>query len=909
MTKHQNDKNIEKPILIIDPEAHTDTIRGLACDAEGKWAITGSDDKTIRIWLLTNNSLYSTIRIQSGLGNIGRIYAVAISPDGEIIAAGGWTRYSTLDPHENVYLYRRESGELFKVIQGLPGTVSQLTFSIDGDFLFVGGEFGLRVFSSKASWTESGRDEENYICDGLDYSSENCLVTSSREGFIRLYLNPLLKNLIPLKTQVEHSVDEDQPQEVKFFHSVELDLIAIGFANRTTIEIRNGKTLKFITEYPIYSNLSGIYRMKDLAIERARLLSQGNLQTIAWSIDGSMIFAAGISFAIYGWNIPKYGVLDNSKDPDFITLGLNDIQVNKMITLPNGDLLVAGGRGRLGRLKFRESQRFWEYIHISENPLCELPYNPAIKIQKSKKTIVFHESIKVSSSGDVVDFFIGEDEDNAIPIRFDLNSRRLIVSPPKDEMTKGMKMEAIDGNLNNAKIGKLRICGWQQVNVPHMFIFRELDGADLIPLEVNNHIVNFESKDLTICLAAYSGSESFAIGCENSLRCINKKGIQLWKKDTPPVLGLNTAKGGELIIGIFADNTIRWYRNRDGQHLLSFSLLKGLEDWVAWTPEGFYGASARAYNFLQWHINKGWHKSPDSFPIHNISGSFRPGVLPLILEELDLPRALGLTIIKENTHRLSLRANKQLPEDKQLYLLAIGISEYKDIFKLRYGEKDANELSTMILNTQNGSLYSQVKPIVLLNQEATQQNIWDSLDQFNRIIENNGKKSDLLVFFFSGHGTIVNKEYYLVPYDIDNQGAGAIKSTGLSIKLLRSSLEEIASTKCQVLVLIDSCYSGNFTDLSQISSSLASENIAVVLSSHPNEPSFEDEKWEHGIFTKALLESFSADHGADSDYNGLITMTELSKFINETVAALSTGKQTVAMEIRHDFPVFATNSK
>ena len=108
MTKHQVDMNNAKPILIIDPAAHTDIIRDMACDAEGQWAITGSDDKTVRIWSLFNNSLFRTIRIQSDSGNIGKILAVAITPNSEIIAAGGWTRYSQSDPQENIYLYKRE---------------------------------------------------------------------------------------------------------------------------------------------------------------------------------------------------------------------------------------------------------------------------------------------------------------------------------------------------------------------------------------------------------------------------------------------------------------------------------------------------------------------------------------------------------------------------------------------------------------------------------------------------------------------------------------------------------------------------------------------------------------------------------------------------------------------------------
>ena len=52
------------------------------------------------------------------LGNIGNVYSVAISPNGNHIAVGGWTGYNSAD--ENIYIYWRDSGEIFQVIRGLP---------------------------------------------------------------------------------------------------------------------------------------------------------------------------------------------------------------------------------------------------------------------------------------------------------------------------------------------------------------------------------------------------------------------------------------------------------------------------------------------------------------------------------------------------------------------------------------------------------------------------------------------------------------------------------------------------------------------------------------------------------------------------------------------------------------------
>src|ERR1700751_5352650 len=68
----------DRPVLVVDPGMHTAPIRRASADKDGRWAVTGSHDKTIRVWSLADGVLARTIRLPAGPDNVGKVYAVAI---------------------------------------------------------------------------------------------------------------------------------------------------------------------------------------------------------------------------------------------------------------------------------------------------------------------------------------------------------------------------------------------------------------------------------------------------------------------------------------------------------------------------------------------------------------------------------------------------------------------------------------------------------------------------------------------------------------------------------------------------------------------------------------------------------------------------------------------------------------
>ena len=76
---------------------HVAQISRIGVDRACGIAVTGSDDKTVRVWSLPDGRLLRTLRVPIGPGNGGKIYATAISPDGRWIAAGGWDAQWDID--------------------------------------------------------------------------------------------------------------------------------------------------------------------------------------------------------------------------------------------------------------------------------------------------------------------------------------------------------------------------------------------------------------------------------------------------------------------------------------------------------------------------------------------------------------------------------------------------------------------------------------------------------------------------------------------------------------------------------------------------------------------------------------------------------------------------------------------
>ena len=250
--------------------------------------------------------------------------------------------------------------------------------------------------------------------------------------------------------------------------------------------------------------------------------------------------------------------------------------------------------------------------------------------------------------------------------------------------------------------------------------------------------------ETSLSLAIHPAGDRFVLGTDRSLRAFDAKGTQLWMREVPgEVWAVNITGDGRLVVAAHDEGTIRWHRMSDGVELLAFMPLSDQTNWVAWTPEGFYAATAGAHGVLRWHVNRGWDTATESVPIADIPGSYRPEALPFVLQELETTRALGRAVMVEHNRQIMLRLNSHVPPGARLHLLAIGISAYNQDYakslRLHYADRDANDLASAIVNTQGG-LY-QVQPHVLLDKDLAQSGIMRALLSAHRYVGGRRERS------------------------------------------------------------------------------------------------------------------------------------------------------------------------
>jgi hypothetical protein len=223
-----------------------------------------------------------------------------------------------------------------------------------------------------------------------------------------------------------------------------------------------------------------------------------------------------------------------------------------------------------------------------------------------------------------------------------------------------------------------------------------------------------------------------------------------------------------------------------------------------------------------------------------------------------------------------------------LYVLAIGIDSYQRRStqpNLAFANKDATDLATLFQNS--GSLYRRSRLTVLTNENATRANIFAELARPDKPTQ-----GDVAIFFYSGESALIDDQYYLLPYDVDDRSEPRIKASSLPISELQAEFARRGSGS--LLVLLDTCPKGGVGE--GLHQALSASGISLISASSGSQLCLEDPRWTNGAFTKVLLSALSG--AADLDKNGLVSVTELAAYTQRELSALTGGRQSPSVSLR-----------
>jgi uncharacterized caspase-like protein len=253
---------------------------------------------------------------------------------------------------------------------------------------------------------------------------------------------------------------------------------------------------------------------------------------------------------------------------------------------------------------------------------------------------------------------------------------------------------------------------------------------------------------------------------------------------------------------------------------------------------------------------------------------------------------------------------KGLQKTSDCYVLSIGINKYEnEAMTLTYARPDAQAFADVI-NAKGGKLFNKIHVYTLLDKDATKAKILTTLDEMTKLM----KKEDVFVWFYAGHGSMVNNEFYFITSEVTGMYQQDKLKSALYVKDLQEKFKLLPALK--QVVFIDACQSGSSVEalamrggaeekaLAQLS---RSSGIHVMASSESQQQSAEIKSLNHGVFTYVLLEALNGKaDGAPLDQK--VTVYEIKSYIDDQVPDISykliRHKQFPStFSIGHDFPL------
>ena len=150
----------------------------------------------------------------------------------------------------------------------------------------------------------------------------------------------------------------------------------------------------------------------------------------------------------------------------------------------------------------------------------------------------------------------------------------------------------------------------------------------------------------------------------------------------------------------------------------------------------------------------------------------------------------------------------------KIHALLVGINKYAapKISSLKGCVNDITNFHNYLNDSYKGRI---VSPLVLLNEQATRQNI---IDSFRNHLTANVKKGDIALFYFAGHGSREKSPIEFRKYEPEGKNETLVcydsrqaNAYDLADRELGFLIDELTQKGAQVVTILDCCHSGSGT--------------------------------------------------------------------------------------------------
>jgi WD40 repeat protein len=929
-----------QPRLALETGGHMALIRSILFTPDGKQLISAGDDKVIRIWDVASGRTVRTLRGEIGDGLAGKIYALALSPDGKLLAAAGRMEF-TRPGTQSIRLYDLETAQIAGLLEGHSGPILSLAFSADGRQLASGSSDGTAILwdvktRAKLHQFRGHTGEVNRVAFTLDGER---LATAGDDRRVMLW---------------RLSDGRQAAQTAQFLGRV------------------FGLAVSPVTGEIAASTQEGEVALLDDRTGRTNRLisSQGSeFLHLSFSPDGRwLLTGAGAS--------PYHClVIDVERgQPAFIYRGHQHLVAATAISPDGRFAATAGGRD-------------------NEIHLWDLASGALVKAMQGSGAGV----LSVGFSGDGKELAFGQTNVfHSIHDRGPLEYVLRLAGP-------GTRTDTPQRNMDQAKAFTRARIELDQLTLANRAGGKFGYNADLDIRRDSRRIATIHRDEKSgFVHNAYTfvpNVTAVVAGAGNGvLTAHSLNGASL----SPEFVGhfgdvwaVAASPDGRLLVSGADDQTVRLW-NVASRELIA-TLFYGRDgEWVMWTPQGYYSSSPGGDNLVGWHINRGPGAAanfiaarqlkqhffrPDivdeairrasaqdatkdevaTFQIADLNRRLPPELMvvspqpnsahtagraivtiavtedtsdpvqaytitvgdrrvPVVEAEPDhaaalrtpgsafsagrrvafeVPLAEGSNLVRIAASnatgesqplefQLEQRGEGALDGRGTLYIVAVGVDAYGgggSIPNLRFAGADAKSFEAEV-RRRFAAQHSKIDSRLLVSGaggslEPTRANIAAALSDLRRATPN-----DTVVVFLAGHGDNLGSDYFFLSADATREGEGWAADSVLSWHAL---LDSLAGSAGRRFLFVDTCRSANAFNFRLIKDA-ADADIIAYSATNRQQDALELETLGHGVFTHALVQGLAGE--ADTNHDKVIRVFELGNFLAERVLQLTNGVQT-----------------